>query len=303
MEYRLSRVAVRRLASGLLLAAGLVLLTACGGGGDASPTEAPQIVETAAPAEPTATVQPDPDPVATETAEATSTREPTATTTPSPTPVPPTMTPTVTPSPTPTPLPTVDIPFGDTQPVVEALPNFTMTYTARFDGDSDDEGSVELRVEQYSPEMYHLRVSTDDQRTEAWRVGDVIYVLGPGGSVVELPGMVDRNLYAPASFLMLVPELDGISVATVVETDVNVNGRSATHYEIDPSTASEFRPSESEIGDDVEGVFEVWVDNELNVIVQIEADIEWTNADGVQSMQMRYLITEIGTTPEIQPPA
>lgn len=285
-----------------LLGAALVMLSACGGGGDSDPTEPVQLVETAPPSAPTATTQPGPDPTETATPEPTSTPDPTATITPSPSPVPPTATPTITPSPTPTPLPTVETPFGDAQSVVDALPNFTLTYSARFDGAGDEDDTVELLIEQFGPESYHLRVSTGDQQTEAWRSGDTIHVLGPGGAIVELPGLVDRNLYAPSSFLVLVPDLASIGVATILDDNADINGRQATHYEIDPGAASAFRPSDSDPGDEVDGTFEVWVDHELNVVVQIIADVEWTLSGGTQSMQMRYLISEIGTTPEIQQP-
>jgi hypothetical protein len=182
------------------------------------------------------------------------------------------------------------------------LTNFTLDYSARFDG-TDEAGSVDLRIAQARADSYHLQVATGGAQTEAWRVNEAVYVLGPGGAVVELPGLVDQNLYAPASFLALVPGLSMIESATVLGENVDVQGRSTTHYAIDPAVASAFRPSQSEVGDDVEGTFEVWVDNELDIIIQMDVDVSWTSDSGeTQTIGIDYLVTNINTTPEAQPP-
>jgi hypothetical protein len=239
----------------------------------------------------------------TSTPEVTSTPEATATNTPSPTPEPPTPTPTTTPTPTATPLPTVQAPFDTVRPVGEALTNFTLDYSARFDGADDEDGTVDLRIEQARPDSYHLQVATPGQQTEAWRVNEVIYVLGPGGVVVELPALVDQNLYAPASFLALAPDLGMIESATVLGENADVADRSTTHYQIDPAAATAFRPSQSQVGDDVEGTFEVWVDNELDIVIQMTVDVEWSGSAGAtQSIGIDYMVTAIDSTPEAQPP-
>lgn len=283
----------------------LAILTACGGGGDSDTEEVVDPTVTVAPAGPTATstAEGEAEDEPTATPEATNTPEATATTTPSPTPVPPTATPTNTPTPTATPLPTVTAPFSETRPLGEALTNFTLDYSARFDG-TDETGSVDLRIAQAREDSYHLQVATGGEQTQAWRVNEVIYVLGPGGAAVELPAVVDQNLYAPASFLALVPDLSMIESATVLGENVDVQGRDTTHLEIDPAIAAAFRPSQSEVGDDVEGTFEVWVDNELGIIIQMDVDVSWTEAAGeTQTIGIDYLVTNINSTPEAQPPA
>ncbi|MBA2452549.1 MAG: hypothetical protein H0V47_05225 [Chloroflexia bacterium] len=302
MQIRSVNMALR---SGALVLS-LVVLTACGGGGD---SESVDPTVTVAPAGPTSTlaataeVEAEDEPTSTATAEMTSTPEATATITPSPTLEPPTPTPTNTPTPTATPLPTVQTPFDTTRPVGEALTNFTLDYSARFDGAEGEDGAVDLRIAQASPDSYHLQVATLGQQTEAWRVNEIIYVLGPGGAVVELPGVVDQNLYAPASFLALAPDPAMIELATVLGENVDVAGRSTTHYEIDPAAASAYRPSQSEVGDDVEGTFEVWVDNELDIVIQLNVDVNWTGGVGeTQAIGIDYLVTGIDSTPEAQPP-
>ena len=297
-----SRTFVRRFVVLAMIVAGLTLFAACGGNGDTDADEEPEVVETVVPTGPTNTPEPTSEPSATTTPEATSTPQATATATSSPTPVPPTATPTNTPTPTATPLPTRDDPFGESLPVVDALQNFTLTYSANFDG-PDEDSSVELFIAQANPESYHLRVASAGQQTEVWRVGSEIFVLGPGGAVVQLPGLVDPNLYAPSSFLFLVPDLQNIGVGTILDEDAEVAGRAATHYDIDPAAAAAFLPPESNTGGDIDGAFEVWVDNELNVITRMVADIEWSDGSGAQMMRMEFLISEINTTPEVQPPA
>ncbi len=279
----------------------LALLVACGGGGDAD-SEADNQTSTVAPSGPTSTEAAETEP--TSTVVQTSTPNATATRTSSPTPEPPTPSPTRTPTPTATPLPTVAKPFETTPPVGDALTNYTLDYSARFDGADEEDGTVDLRIEQARADSYHLQVATGAVHTEAWRVNEVIYVRGPGGAVVELPGLVDQNLYAPASFLVLVPDLRVIESAGVVDDDVDVQGRSTTHYELDPADASAFRPSQSEAGNDVEGTFDVWVDNELGVVIQMEVEVDWTGRGGsTQSIGIDYLVTGINATPETQPPA
>ena len=285
----------------------LAILTACGGGGESENVDPTVTVAPAGPtstARATATAEVEAAEEPTSTPEMTSTPEATVTSTPSPTPEPPTPTPTNTPTPTATPLPTVQAPFDTIRPVGEALTNFTLDYSARFDGVDDEDGTVDLRIEQARADSYHLQVATGGQQTEAWRVNEVIYVLGSGGVVVELPGLVDQNLYAPVSFLALAPDLGMIESATVLGKNVDVAGRSTTHYQIDPAAASAFRPSQSEVGEDVEGTFEVWVDNELNIVIQMDVAVSWTGSAGeTQTIGIDYLVTGIDSTLEAQPPA
>lgn len=293
----------RRFGFVLLAASCLVLLTACGGNSNDSEDvdQEPEVVETSIPVGPTNTPEPTPEPTLTATAEATSTPEPSPTATSSPTPEPPTPTPTMTPTPTATPLPTRDDPFGESVPAVDLLSNFTLNYTARFEG-VDDESSVDLYIAQARPDLYHIRVVSAGQQTEAWRVDEVIYVLGPGGSVVELPGLVDPNLYAPESFLFLVPDVSQIGVATILDENADINGREATQYEIDPSEVSAFLPAQVIPDGEADGTFQIWVDNQLNLIIRMEADIEWTSGSGDQLVQMEFLISDIDSTPDVAPP-
>lgn len=306
--FDVSRRDARRFLLVALLACSMSVLVACGGGSDSESDDDQDVVETVSPARPTSTpvVEPDdavePTPTGTAVPDVTSTAEPTATATASPTPVPLTATPTIVPSPTPTPLPTVDEPFDEAISVVDIVTNFTLTHSARFEGEDGQNETVDLLIEQSSPDRYHLRVSSSGQQTEAWRAGEAIYVLGPGGTIVELPGLVDQNLYAPSSFLFLVPNLDQIGMATVLDESADVGGREATHYELDPAAAQAFGPTELETAEDVNGTFEVWVDNQLNMVLRISADITWQESGIRRSMQIEFLISAIDSTPEVQAP-
>lgn len=296
------RVTLRRAGGTMVVAAGMALLVACGGGDNEDPEQEPEVVETVIPTGPTSTPETEEDSTSTTTAEATSTPEATPTATSSPTPVPPTATPTVTPTPTATPLPTVETPFINSWALPETVTNYTLEYSAQFDSSGDDDGLVSVQIQQASPESYHLAVATGEEQTEAWRVGEEIYVRGAGGAVVELPGLVDQNLYAPSSFLALVPDLRDVQVATVVSDDEDVAGRSATHYQVDAEQAAAFRPTGGQEASNVDGTFDVWVDNELGVILQIQVDAGWDVASQPESIVMNYLLSSIGTTPEVAPP-
>lgn len=298
----LSGMKIVRRSGALVLS--LTILAACGGGAD-SDTEQVDPTLTIAPSAPTVTSTPTsaPEEEPTSTPEQTSTPEATATRTSSPTPVPPTSTPTNTATPTATPLPTVTTPFSTTRAVDDALTNFTLDYSARYDGTDEEDGAVDLRIEQARPDSYHVQVATVGDQTEAWRVNESVYVLGPGGAAVEVPGVVDQNLYAPSTFLALIPELAPIGSATVLGENVDVAGRQTTHYRVDPAEASALRPSQSEAGDDVDGIFEVWVDNELGIVIQMEVDVDWTGSGGdSQNIAIDYLLTGIDSTPEAQAP-
>lgn len=295
--------------AGMLVVAGLFLMVfaACIGGDsndDPEPTATPVTEATSAPSgptpddEPTATDEPEP----TATPGPTSTPEPTPTQSPTATPAPPTATPTNTPTPSPTPLPTVDDPAKDSRPVDQVTANFTLYYHVEFTG-TDADTNIELAVEQHDADSYHIRVQNSGQQTEAWRVGETTWVAGPNGQIVELPGLVDPNLYAPSSFLFLIPDLHETGVATVVDEDDEVEGRAATRYEIDPSAANRYWPQQSSPPGDAEGTFEIWVDNELNLIVRAQADIEWPSGSNNPRMVMSYLVSRIDATPEVQPPA
>lgn len=301
------RTLLRR--TGLMVATGLclVLFAACIGGDndDSDTTSVPDTEATSAPSGPTpaddATPTEDAEPTATSEPEPTSTPEPTATISPTATPAPPTATPTNTPTPTATPLPTVDDPAKDSLPVDQVTSNFTLHYNVQFTG-GESETAIELAVAQHDADSYHIRVQNTGQQTEAWRVGETTWVAGPNGAIVELPGLVDPNLYAPSSFLFLIPDLRESGSATVIDENAEVEGRSATRYEVDPSVADRFWPQQGNPPGDAEGTFEIWIDNELNLIVRAEADIEWPSGSNSPRMEMSYLITQIDSTPEVQPP-
>lgn len=296
------RVTLRRASGMLVVVAGMALLVACGGGDSDDPEQEPEVVETVIPTGETATPEPEDDPASTPTAEATSTPEASPTATASPTPVPPTATPTITPTPTATPLPTVQAPFSDAWPLPESVTNYTLEYSARFDGGGDGGDLVSVQIQQANPESFHLVIATGEEQTEAWRVGEVIYVRGAGGAVVELPGLVDQNLYAPSSFLALVPDLRGVQVATVVNDNEDVAGRSATHYQVEAEEAAAFRPAGGPEVTDADGTFDAWVDNELGVLLQFQVEAGWDVENQPETIVINYLLSNIGTTAEIASP-
>jgi hypothetical protein len=275
---------------GLLLLA--LLLAACSVSGDddddAPPTataDAPPPTATEA-AAPTDTAEPELSATATETP------EPTATATLTPTP-------TNTPTPSPTPYPEIGNPFGNLTQPNDVLENFTLSYRGEFSGPEDTVEGIEIFIEQSSPTRYHLRT---DAGVEIWVVEDQTYFRNPDGSVFPIQSAVDPILISPAAYLIQIPDPRAVPSALEVGRD-DVEGRPATMYSVDPAQIEQFGLSGEQTVQNPEGRIEVWVDEELGFVSRLRVDVEWTDENGQErKARTRLLVSNVGATPEIQPP-
>lgn len=303
------------LAAALLLVPLLGACSVAGIGGDDDDDE-PEITatmpsESGAGDESEAQPTPAPDDTPTATAEptATATDEPTATATETPAPTAtPTVTPTATPvPPTPTPDLTVQDPFGDLTTPNVALDNYTLRYVAEFTGLPDDpagEARIEIQIQQHSPENYHMVVinQTEGMSTEFWVIDGTSYVAGPDGSVTQVPGSADQNLLSPGAYMIMVPTFEQIQEAERMGTET-VEGRETVYYVIESSQMNSLGTGQGQTIQDPEGQVEIWVDAEQGFMVKMLSDVTWTDPEGgQQSARFDYLVSQIGTTSEVQPP-
>lgn len=273
-------------------------LAACSINGDSdsdpAPTPTPEstaISEPSATAMSTATLEP----TATETPEPTAT----ATVTPSPTPSP-------TPTPTATPDPRVSNPFNQVVTPDVALDNYTLQYTGRYRTDATDP-DISILVEQSSPDAYHIRLNRNDtspgESAEFWVLDGTTYYRSPDGSVFELPGTGDLNLQSPSAYIILIPEVTGVFEARALGEE-QVEGRPAIHYQMDPQALQRIGIDGTQTMTDAEGVIDVWIDIQGGFVSRLTADVTWINAENQPDLaQIDYSVTQIGTTPAIQPPA
>ena len=247
---------------------------------DLTATEAQESTATETP-EPTATLEPTP----TETATATATPEPTST---------PTSTPTA------TPIPIEENPFADAPSPDLVLENYTVTYSAEIQTPEGEPETIDIFIEQSSPNRYHLRAG---EEVEIWVIDGATYFRNPDdGSVFQVPTAVDPGLVSPAAYLIQVPSPAGIPEALRVGEE-DVNGRPAIHYSVDADQIEQFGLAEDETVTDPEGDVDVWIDQELGFISRMEIDAEWTDETGArQSAVIDLLISDVDSTAEIAPP-
>lgn len=283
----------RYLILGAVLIATL-LFAACSINGDdddasstATDDPAPEFTATQVP-EPTAT---EPDPTATPEPTATSTA--TATATPEPT-----STPTATP--TPTPIPIEENPFADVPSPDLVLENYTVTYNAEIETPEGELETIDIFIEQSSPDRYHLRAGAE---TEIWVIDGATYFRNPDdGSVFQVPTAVDPGLVSPAAYLIQVPNPASIPEALRVGEE-DVDGRPAIHYSVDADQIEQFGLADDETVTDPEGDVDVWIDQELGFISRMEIDVDWTDESGArQSAVINFIISDVGSTAEIAPP-
>lgn len=272
---------------GLLLMA--LILTACSVTGDDDDDDASPTADAPAPTatvEPSATETPEPSPTSTATPEPT----PTATITP---------TPTNTPPPSPTPLPEVANPFENLTQPDEVLENFTLSYRGEFGTPDGGVDSIEIEIEQSSPSRYHLRTGAG---VEIWVIDDQTYFRNPDGSVFPIQSAIDPILISPAAYLIQIPDPQSVPAALEVGRE-DVEGRPATRYSVDANEIELFGLSGEQAVEDAEGRIEVWIDEELGFISRLRVDVTWVDENGEErDARSRLLVSNVGATPEIQPP-
>lgn len=247
-------------------------------------TLAPELTETET-AAPTATGTATPEPTSSPTA----TASPTATSTP-----------TSTSTPTATPIPIVQNPFENVPPPDIVLENYKVIYAGEVITPEGGTETLDIAIEQSSPTRYHLKAG---EEVEIWVIEDATYFRNPDdGSIFQIPSAVDPGLVSPAAYLIQVP--DPANVPEALSTgEEEVDGRPAAHYSVSADQIGAFGLAEGETINDPEGTIEIWIDNELGFISQMDIDVEWTDENGTrQSADIDLLVFDVGTTGEIAPP-
>lgn len=208
----------------------------------------------------------------------------------------------------------VEDPFADLGDLQSDVPNFTLDFTGSFENVPDDTGEifsadVEMLLLQNEPDVYHLSfMSTGDDAVEieVWSLADATYISESGETPIELPGGVAAEL-APANVLVIVPPVETLAVAEEIGQE-DVNGRSATHYRVAAEDAAMvlamgFAPEGTEIND-AEGDMDIWIDNELGIVLQMMADVTWINADDTDAaVIIDYVVSDVDETDDIEAPS
>jgi hypothetical protein len=306
-----------------------LVLAACGGDGDDATATPDQAQATAAvtPTQPTTAATPDASPPAAGTPAATPT-QPAATATPTTAASPPAATPTVV-APTPTTsaatatataattptaaalataTPDLSDPFADVEMLdPELLPNFTLEFELEMSGipeaEEEDMGRLALEIRQSAIDNYHMRFDAGDVIVETWLVDGTTYLRQEDGTILSIPGG-ETGMFSPSMFLTVMPTLDPELRAARMGEE-SVSGRQATHFRItgaDYLGLSEIF-GEDPVPSDITGDVNVWIDNELNIMLRQDANLAWTNADGTRgTFVSNYLISDIGSTGRVDAP-
>lgn len=200
----------------------------------------------------------------------------------------------------------IDDVLGDVEMLdPEELPNYTLTMRFEMSGipDEPEDFRLDMEVQQSATDNYHMRVDSDDGVVEIWVVDDVTYLAEGDGEITSIPG-TDMGLFSPSMFLATVPPLDEELAATRVGEET-VSGRETTRYRIEAANylalSELFAPDATP--EDAEGELNVWIDNELNIMIRQEGDVTWTNVDGTTGRFFQdFLISDIGSTPRVEAP-
>ncbi len=261
-------------------------------------------------ADPTNTVSVSPSLSATIAATSTSTPPPPATATattapPTATRVPPTPTATSTPRPTATATPIPKVPLGAITPLnPDAIPNYSLSTEVELRGVPNQPDFVmSLLILQAAPNHYYLRSTGGSSGLESWLVDGTTYLTQADGSVAQLPEGSDTALFSPSLLVQTVPAISGDTLGVMLGIE-DVSGRQATHYQIEGADLMNSVPwLPGEGATDIEGQVNVWIDNELRIVLRQESDVRWKNADGtLGSFKDRYEVTNISTTEPVTAP-
>lgn len=204
----------------------------------------------------------------------------------------------------------VDDPFAELGDLQTDVPNFTLDFTGSFENVPDDTGEtfsadLEMMLMQSEMDIYHLSFMTtgdDAIEIEVWSLADSTVISESGEAPVELPAGF-ANEFAPADVLVIVPPVETLAAAEEVGPD-EVDGRDATHYRVDPEAAALLLAAEGSEIEDPQGDMDIWLDDELGIVVQMTADVTWTNADDTEAaVVIDYAVSDIDETDEVEAPA
>lgn len=192
----------------------------------------------------------------------------------------------------------IEEPFAGLRQPDAVLENFTVSYRGEFETSQGGVEGIEIFIEQSSPNRYHLRSGPD---VEIWVIDGATYFRNPDGSVFQIQSAVDPVLVSPAAYLIQIPNPSNVAEATEVG-DEDVQGRPAMYYRIEAERLDEFGLTEGTV-EDPEGEIDVWIDQEHGYISKMLVEVEWEDENGErQSAQLELIVSEVGTTPEVQPP-
>jgi hypothetical protein len=219
--------------------------------------------------------------------------------------VPPTPTRTPTPRPTSTATPIPTVPLGEIAPIdPNVLTNYSLSTNIELKGVPNQTDFVmSLLILQSAPDHYYLRSTTGDSGIESWLIDGTTYLTQADGSVASIPQGSDTALFSPALLVQTIPAISG-DVVGIKVGDENVSGRQATHYTVagaDLLDGTSWLPGDT--ADDIDGQVDVWIDNELHVIVRQESNVTWKYSDGsAGSFVGHFELTNIGTTEPVTAP-
>jgi hypothetical protein len=202
-----------------------------------------------------------------------------------------------------------DDPFEDVGELQADVPNFTLDFTGSFENVPDDTGQtfsadLEMMLMQSEPDIYHLDFTTtgdDAIAIEVWSLADATYIAEGDEAPVELPGGFASE-FAPSNVLVVVPPVEALSTAEEVGPD-EIDGRAATEYSVDPEAAAMILAAEGTEINDPQGEMNIWIDDEFGVVLQMTADVSWTNADDTEAhVVIDYMVSDVGETDDIEAP-
>lgn len=212
-------------------------------------------------------------------------------------------TPTRAASPTATRIP--EAPIGEVQTLdPEKIPNFSMTASLETTGiGGSGDSTLEYVIQQSSADRFHLKVNGTGTTLEIWKIGDQSFIAQSGGEPAPLPEGTDTALFSPTTFLQVIPPIDAGSNAQDLGAE-KIDGRPARHYRL---AADDFLKGGVFVGEqtvsNAKGQIDIWIDDEFRTPLRQQGDLTWTNADGSDGrFKIDYQLTQIGSTPEIQPP-
>jgi hypothetical protein len=160
-----------------------------------------------------------------------------------------------------------------------------------------------LLILQSAPDHYYLKSTSGGAGLESWLVDGTTYLTQADGSVARLPEGTDTALFSPSLLVQTIPAISSETLGVVVGTE-DVDGRQATHYQIDGEdllAANSWLPGDR--AEDITGQANVWIDDELHVVIRQESDVRWSNPGGSNgSYVAHYDVTHISTTEPVTAP-
>ena len=164
--------------------------------------------------------------------------------------------------------------------------------------------NISLEIEQNSPDNYHMRLMSDDTHIEAWKVDGKSY-FAQDNQITQVPADSGTELFTPAMFLQSSPELPASLGVQKVGTET-INGRNAMHYRVPPANLGVFLSNGAANAPTLtkpSGSFDLWIDQDLKILLKANSDAKWTNADGsAGALNYSYTIDAIGTTSVVTAP-